>query len=480
MIFNMGKHFKYIMITILLLVVILEILMRLIGFILTAPQDIANQASQWDSQSFRILTLGESTTAGSEASWPGELEKKLRANCGEQNVRVFNGGVSSATTSYLLAHIQSQIKRFQPHLVIIMAGINDTYYTKYDFDADSKWRLFLDRIRVVKLYRWVKDNIKYSLKKYGKRNRFYIDEHLPPDQWREFNEFLKIFNSNIDSENVDLSLSAAREILWKYEGNLTMARFVLDEIIHGKYYDLKGKPKKKVSDFIINQSNIILSRVDNFVEAISYKAEIYTNLKHKLCISTVVQLLEFTSLSVKENSVVLDAIGSCGNQNNLSEIEVLQNYLSDQRIEINSEKKPFLSFQNNIGKLYNYLDDQEIDVIFMQYPIVSVKPLKYTLSVDQIDVREMPLRYRDALISHWEPPSYSVDEKINFLENRKNFQEALRKYEYKEIFIDRFADIFGHMTQRGHNLIANNVVKYLEEKGNWGGWSQICKKSDRI
>ena len=479
MIFNMGKHFKYIMITILLLVVTLEILMRLIGFIPTAPQDIANQASQWDSQSFRILTLGESTTAGHETSWPGELEKKLRANCGDQNVHVFNGGVSSATTSYLLAHIQSQVKRFQPHLVIIMAGINDIYYTKYDFDADSKWRLFLDRIRVVKLYRWVKDNIKYSLKKYGKRNRIHIDEHLPPDQWREFNEFSKIFNSNIDSENVDLSLSAARKILWKYEDNLTMAKYVLDEIIQGKYYNLKGEPKTKVSDFIINQSNIILSRVDNFVEAISYKAEIYTNLEHKFCISTVVQLLEFIPLSVKEKSVVLDAVRICGNQDNLSEIEVLQNYLSDQRIEINSEKKPFLSFQNNISKLYNYLDDQGIDVIFMQYPIVSVKPLEYTLSVDQIDVKEMPLLYRNALTSYWEPPSYSVDEKINFLENRKNFQEAIRRYEYKEIFTDRFADVFGHMTQRGHNLIANNVVKYLEEKGNWGE-SQICKKSDKI
>ena len=144
-------------------------------------------------------------------------------------------------------------------------------------------------------------------------------------------------------------------------------------------------------------------------------------------------------------------------------MEVMQNYLSNHMNVIFSQKeKPLFSFQKNMKKIYAYLRKQNVDVIFMQYPLANIDILKYVLSVEKMEMANYN-KYRDAVIERWKPPSFRLDKNIKFLENKDNFKAALRRHSFDELFIDRFAIIFGHTSNLGHELIADNVMGYLEK-----------------
>ena len=68
----------------------------------------------------------------------------------------------------------------------------------------------------------------------------------------------------------------------------------------------------------------------------------------------------------------------------------------------------------------------------MQYPMRDIQPIKEML----------------------EPAGA-----ILFVENKKNFKEAVAKASYDEYFTDRFAGGFGHCTPKGNFLLAQNAAR---------------------
>ena len=75
----------------------------------------------------------------------------------------------------------------------------------------------------------------------------------------------------------------------------------------------------------------------------------------------------------------------------------------------------------------------------MQYPTRSIKPLQEFLKNE------------------------SYYDKIIFVSNEDNFKKAIMDKSFGEIFVDRFAGDFGHCTDFGNTMIAENVVKSLEK-----------------
>ena len=73
----------------------------------------------------------------------------------------------------------------------------------------------------------------------------------------------------------------------------------------------------------------------------------------------------------------------------------------------------------------------------MQYPTLSVEKLKQ-------DLKDSP--YYD---------------KIIFISNEENFKQALKTHKSEEIFRDMFAGTFGHCTEFGNTLIAENVAETI-------------------
>jgi lysophospholipase L1-like esterase len=76
-----------------------------------------------------IFVLGGSTTASNEYphedTWPGLLERQLRAGRGGGDIRVFNAGMGSATSYHSLMIFLNHVTRLEPDLVIVYEGIND-------------------------------------------------------------------------------------------------------------------------------------------------------------------------------------------------------------------------------------------------------------------------------------------------------------------------------------------------------------------
>jgi hypothetical protein len=75
----------------------------------------------------------------------------------------------------------------------------------------------------------------------------------------------------------------------------------------------------------------------------------------------------------------------------------------------------------------------------MQYPVRSIEPLKILLKNEDY---------------------YN---KIIFISNEENFKEALKKYKTEDIFQDMFKGTFGHCTDLGNTLIAENVAENIEK-----------------
>ena len=70
-------------------------------------------------------------------------------------------------------------------------------------------------------------------------------------------------------------------------------------------------------------------------------------------------------------------------------------------------------------------------------------------------------------------PTFSVEElelmfeggeDILFISNKENFRSALRANPYDDLFVDTDGISFGHLTNLGNKMVANNVATVLLEQ----------------
>jgi hypothetical protein len=88
----------------------------------------------------------------------------------------------------------------------------------------------------------------------------------------------------------------------------------------------------------------------------------------------------------------------------------------------------------NYQKLKAILDKRSIVYVCAQYPVRSLAPLK------QI---------------------FKEEEGVIFVDNERIFKEAIAKEGYKEYFWDMFGGDFGHCTEKGNRLLAENIANTI-------------------
>jgi Tfp pilus assembly protein PilF len=89
---------------------------------------------------------------------------------------------------------------------------------------------------------------------------------------------------------------------------------------------------------------------------------------------------------------------------------------------------------NNYCKLNEILDRKGIKLVCVQYPMRNVEPLKRI---------------------------FEKDKGVIFVDNEQVFKEAVRESGYKEYFTDMFGGDFGHCTQKGNELLAQNIADVI-------------------
>jgi len=106
--------------------IILEAGMRLSAFVLLKIQESQNAISPGSQDVYRILCLGESTTAlGGQRSYPSQLEEILNSKSATVKFKVMNQGMCNTNSSAIVAHVNSNLDKYTPDMVLVMMGIND-------------------------------------------------------------------------------------------------------------------------------------------------------------------------------------------------------------------------------------------------------------------------------------------------------------------------------------------------------------------
>lgn len=136
------------------------------GFIVTSLQERRNKASMRSPGAYRILCLGESTTAGGKDSYPAYLEEVLNSRGTGIRFSVINKGRVGITSDYILAQLQENLDTYDPDMVIVMMGINDYGEILYfkDIPNTLSW-LF----RYSKVYRFFRLLAVHLSKKFGRQ-----------------------------------------------------------------------------------------------------------------------------------------------------------------------------------------------------------------------------------------------------------------------------------------------------------------------
>ncbi len=393
------KKISLIIIGIILSLIILEIGLQLSGFTLTAIKKYGNKKTK-DSNTITILCLGESTTDG---QWPPVLQKILDEKSKNKKFNVVDEGVVGTNTKKISEKIVDFLLKYNPDIVISMIGINDGGLVYQQ-----------SKIKILNLIKLICFHI---LTHY-----FYTDASY----------------SEIDSECMDL----------RKTGNFLL--------IKQKYYNLLEKSKFSDKNVYFRLWELI-----NFMQEIDIsfydkllKCDIFiTDSTLEFILKYLIAYKNYDTEQIKDflienkyrllydyNSAILIKI--------LKKYEVL--YLLED-IKNNKNKadynkinfKTLNSKNDSLVKNYMYIINEtksfnnKILFIPMQYPTLSVEDLKQNL-------KDSP--YYDNLI---------------FISNEENFKNALQNHKTEEIFIDMFAGNFGHCTDLGNTLIAENVAETI-------------------
>ena len=169
-----------------LTLVILELGLRVGGFVLSSYQRTSNKKS-FDAD-YRILCLGESTTAdiyGPKNSWPAQLEIILNNKTSEIKFKIFNEGIGGTNTAIILSRLNENLEKYNPNMVITMMGINDGDMSLvYKESIKNKIFLMFQDFRVYKLSKLIFDSFKSKIKTNKKFNNtnYNIDKFHKTDE----------------------------------------------------------------------------------------------------------------------------------------------------------------------------------------------------------------------------------------------------------------------------------------------------------
>jgi len=464
---------------------------------------VQNNFSKTDE--FVILALGESTTAPvydfnmQDFSWPAYLEKLLNKADLKKEIKVINEGESRINSDKILYDLDRNIEKYNPDLVISMMGSNDfvegiLYETSAGIEADS----LLSKSRIYKLVKFLIASIKEKNELESKEELdCYSEEsciHLASIQgdkdffeneiairllkkaldynpnnaevlislgYRTMSDYNLKENTKINAINYfEKSLEINPRDANAYSGLIQYFMQVLDFSEQWNEVFIKNTEKieENIEKYKIKDENLFLTLANcadchGINESVFFRSEKRFNYLQK-------------ALTVNPNNqtVLTDLARYHTQYNNFKEaeqlylrvlktnkkddvyimalIELANLYLKTDRQTLAEEtfKKAIDIggiYVKNYQKLYEILQSNNIKLIAVGYPMRSTQPLELMFS----------------------------DSEVLVVSNELNFKKAVEKEGYDQIFVDRFAGDFGHCSEKGNLLLAENVKLAILE--NW-------------
>jgi tetratricopeptide (TPR) repeat protein len=439
---------------ILLTLFVIEITMRFCGFVFVEAQHLRNIFRLRHRGSYVVLCLGESTTCNQYTRFLGELLNKGVEN----KYKVIDEGVVATDTNRIMSNLYSQLQEYKPDIVVVMMGVNDD--TQYDCAIESLSRYpFLHSMKVFKLFSYLKRNMSFKLKG---TPVFVGTKPVTTDKMLMFH--------NEDLINVSGMEVSAEEYIKKgmYEKALRIykkiaappaynwhARLRLCDIYSLQKTLSDGEKILKLGWEIPFHDNMTVYGLGEYYLYHNRYNEAADAFRKYIKLAPAGHVTGYTALfrtyfEIGEEDKAINAImdGMKKYPDEASFYGVLGfGYIQRHQYELADEsfrkdEQIALKYFNTMTKknynaLINEVEKRGIRPICMQYPVRSVEPLKKILSDNA--------NYGD----------------IIFVSNEETFKEALRKCRYDEIFTDQFAGDFGHCTDKGNKMIAENLANAM-------------------
>jgi tetratricopeptide (TPR) repeat protein len=493
----------------LLTVVFLEAGLRLSGFILLSVQEYGNRQSLKQKGAYRIMCLGESTTAG---QYPPHLEKALNQRHTGIQFSVIDRGVNGTNSADILAQLESNLDQYHPDMVVAMMGQNDRGILYYKDIPEAKTKLFYycktyRLMRLLWLHVLTKAREEGACKMAIARNpqndracvelgQLYRNQgklsqaedafkkaiELNPKNDLAYVELWWLYRNHGKSSQAEDAFKKAIELnpkndrayfglgwLYRNQSKLSQAEDAFKKAIElnpknnrayvglGWLYRNHGKPFQAEDAFkkaiVLNPRNdrayAGLGRVywdqAKFSQAEdAFKKAIELNPKNNL---TYVELGWFYQaqgkLSQAEDAfkkiIALNpksdgAYGAlsvlCEEIGNPEQARAYAQKANGLRSEYYN-----LVTANNYRTLKEILDKKRVRLVCVQYPMRNIEPLKRIFEGDE--------------------------KKVVFVDNKKVFRDVVKKDGYNAYFKDMFAGDFGHCTDKGNRLLAENIATVI-------------------
>ena len=431
-----------------------ELVMRTAEFAYLSSQRYRNNKALVQKDACLILCLGESTTAlGGEKSYPAQLEDILNSRKSEMKFSVINRGMPGTNTEHILENLENNLKKFRPDIVITMMGINDS--SRLHRPYKRNFFIFFTRSKTYKLILHIRLHLKSKLesRKFpsdssaSKRLRADPNDHPRKTHLPDGPALAEKYFHSGEYENC---VSVLEKNLKNEPGNieslhmLAKCHFELGNREAGlNSYGAIIKLNPDLSDgYLWLGTHYYFEKNYQKAEELWLKALALDPDNPDICYCLGLVYLDSSSYDKAEKMMRRAVHLNPDDDFHCSSLAALfEEQKKMRRAEAfyrMAEKMRFSRYnpitKKNYLKLADILAAEKIRLVCVQYPRRSITPLKKMLSSRK---------------------------DIIFVDNENLFKEAARKEGYGEYFSDRFAGDFGHCTDKGNRLLANNIAETI-------------------
>lgn len=407
--------------------VCLELCFHIGGYISGHIQTSQNLTRLKHSSGYRIICLGDSITehGGKHNSYPAQLESILKQSGSGKTFTVFNLGTSGKDSRYIAAHLDEWIRTYHPDVIVLMTGALDPFQEKFQTRPPNLFQEMFNRLRVVQALSVLTGRSPWAARNHtdnGAHENFAITDNreafnravaqLPPDQrrWCDLAMRADAFNQHaralalfyrmirlpgLQSQRAFIAQRIGR-ILWTQKNYPAMTA-VLPEIPYFSWPD-------RTVDVLCADPDLM----PGVLKAVHRQLTTHPDAREPY-----------------------DLMSACYDIAGQPEAARLSRQQARDAGQDTLNPLTKVSLERLFSILTHHPD---IAVILMQYPRRDVTKLQHMMQ--QIPGAGTAI----------------------FVENRKNFEEALTDHAYHEIFVDRNLGIAGHGTPLGNRLIAENLA----------------------
>jgi len=456
------QRISLVILSLILGVILIEIGLRTGEFIFLSLQDYRNKISLQRKDTFRIMCIGESTTAlGGDSSYPRQLERILNSRGIGVEFSVINEGKVGINVESIVLNLKDKLDRYEPDMVISMIGIMDGLCkihrdASYSRLRNRKEDSFLKNFKTYNLFKLLKINLIYKFQrkndnlemKHEKTNA-YEEKYMQAESLVESKSQNRISDykkGNLCCEQANLkkriNLNSdeyysyiERGLSYLAQNNAKMARKMYQKAIeinpqapkaYGHFGDLFFNIKEyfKAEKFL--NKAIKLDPGFSYFPYARLAATYLEKGKEEKAEQTLLKGIKYFPESV----VLLGMLSVLCEEEGKSDL-AKKFFKKTHKVESN-KYNPVI--EKSYQKIYHLLSQKGILLVAVQYPMRSIEQLKVMLE-----------KKRDVI----------------FVDNEKIFKNAVRQLGYSEYFIDNFAGNFGHCTAIGNELLAGNIAEVI-------------------